>query len=640
MDNPSADPLVGQVLDGRYRIESRIARGGMATVYTARDIRLDRTVAIKVMHAHLAADEEFVRRFIGEAKAAAALSHPSVVAVYDQRTDGEHVFLVMELVAGRTLRDVLAERGRLGPREALGIMQPVLAALGAAHRAGLVHRDVKPENVLIAEDPDGGPGGQVKVADFGLARAETASKMTRTGMIIGTVGYLAPEQVLTGHADVRSDVYAAGVMLFEMLTGRLPYEGDTPLAVAYKHANETVPPPSDLVPGLPAQVDALVARATAREAADRPADANAFLAEVAEVCNGLPADFDRRLAASTPTPTAVLQTPAPPQGRTAVLDPAAAGPPPPERRGGFLSGAGRRYLLLALAVVAAIVLGWTVWYQFSGQYDHVPDDVIGMKPAAATRELRGAGLNVRQGAQVFSDRVHRGEVAETDPEPGARVSKGMTVTLHVSKGRKPREVPDVKGKSEADARSLLEDKGFTVGSVASVPSETVAKGQAIRTKPVAGEKVSPDDPVALVLSSGMTMPDLSGRSSGDAKDALTAMGLKVDVKERKQDGKAPGTVVGQDPAPGSGVSRGDRATLYVTPRDCLIGNWFCSGGKSDQDKIPVPSVIGKSFDEARRAIESSGFTMKIGTRVGDHVIGQTPLPNTEAARGGEITVYG
>ncbi|MBX6769960.1 MAG: serine/threonine protein kinase, partial [Actinomadura rubrobrunea] len=277
MDTTVADPLVGQVLDGRYRIESRVARGGMATVYVARDMRLDRVVAIKVMHANLAADEEFVARFIGEAKAAAALSHPNVVAVFDQRTDGEHVFLVMEYVPGRTLRDLLTERGRLGPRAALEIMQPVLAALGAAHRAGLVHRDVKPENVLITED------GQVKVADFGLARAETASKMTKTGMIIGTVGYLAPEQVLSGDADVRTDVYAAGVMLYELLTGEQPHQGDTPLAVAYKHVNEAVPPPSSVVPGLPRELDVLVTRATAREPAQRPQDAGQFLALVAEV---------------------------------------------------------------------------------------------------------------------------------------------------------------------------------------------------------------------------------------------------------------------------------------------------------------------------------------------------------------------
>src|SRR4051794_32257885 len=277
MDTTVADPLVGQVLDERYLVRSRIARGGMATVYHAHDRKLDRPVALKVMHANLASDEGFVRRFIDEAKHAAALSHPNVVAVYDQGTDKGHVFLAMEYVPGRNLRDVLNERGRLGPREALQIMQPVLAALSAAHRAGLVHRDVKPENVLLTAD------GLVKVADFGLARAETAGKQTKTGMIIGTVAYLAPEQVISGDADARTDVYAAGIMLFELLTGRQPHQGGTPLAVAYKHVNETVPLPSSIIAGLPPQLDALVATATSHDPARRPTDAGHFQAAAAEV---------------------------------------------------------------------------------------------------------------------------------------------------------------------------------------------------------------------------------------------------------------------------------------------------------------------------------------------------------------------
>src|SRR5512139_603215 len=274
MDTTVADPLVGQVLDGRYRIEARVARGGMATVYLSRDIKLDRVIALKVMHAGLAQDDDFVRRFIGEAKSAAALSHPNVVAVYDQGTDGQYVYLAMEYVPGRTLRDLLTEQGRLGPRQALEVIQPVLAALGAAHRAGLVHRDVKPENVLLTDQ------GQIKVADFGLARAETAGKQTKTGVIIGTVAYLAPEQVVSGHADLRSDVYAAGIMLFELLTGQQPHQADTPLAVVYKHVNEVVPLPSSVVPGIPSQLDALVAAATAHDPGRRPADAGHFLAAV------------------------------------------------------------------------------------------------------------------------------------------------------------------------------------------------------------------------------------------------------------------------------------------------------------------------------------------------------------------------
>ncbi|MBW8480891.1 Stk1 family PASTA domain-containing Ser/Thr kinase [Actinomadura parmotrematis] len=648
MDTTVADPLVGRVLDGRYRIESRIARGGMATVYTARDIRLDREIAIKVMHGHLAADEDFVRRFIGEAKAAAALSHPNVVAVYDQRTDGEHVFLVMEYVPGRTLRDLLTERGRLGPRAALEIMQPVLAALGAAHRAGLVHRDVKPENVLITAD------GQVKVADFGLARAESDSKMTKTGLIIGTVGYLAPEQVLAGDVDIRSDVYAAGVMLFELLTGRQPHQGDSALSVAYKHVNETVPAPSTAVPGLPPQVDALVTRATAHDPARRPQDANRYLAAVAEVYNGLPRDFDQRLAAQAAQPrnvTAVLESPpaAPPAGGTRVMDRGAApggpGPygdvPPPERTAAdrFIGAITGKYVLIAIGAIAAVILGWAVWYQTSGQYEHVPDRIVGTRLAAATKTLQDKGLVVRRGTSVYSDRAPKGTVARTDPPPGTRVAKGATITLVPSRGRTPVAVPDVAGKTEAEARQALKDKGFSVGDVSRQGSQTVDKDKVVRTRPAAGAKQSPDEPVDLVVSTGMSMPDLRGMNADTAADKLRAMGLDLKITKRDDSAQPPDTVLEQSPAPGTGVSGGDEVSLVVNKKDCLIGDFFCKDS-SDQNKIPVPGVLGQPIDQAVQAIQNSGFTVKVRTNIGGKVVGQLPLPGTTADRGSEITIWG
>ncbi|GAA1887866.1 Stk1 family PASTA domain-containing Ser/Thr kinase [Actinomadura bangladeshensis] len=636
MDTTVADPLVGRVLDGRYRIESRIARGGMATVYLARDLRLDRTVAIKVMHAGLASDEDFVARFIGEAKAAAALSHPNVVAVYDQRTDGEHVFLVMEYVAGRTLRDTLAARGRLGPRAALEVVQPVLAALGAAHRAGLVHRDVKPENVLITED------GQVKVADFGLARAETASKMTKTGMIIGTVGYLAPEQVLSGSADVRSDVYAAGIMLFELLTGQLPHQADTPLAVAYKHVNETVPPPSHLVPGIPQRVDDLVTDATGHDPARRPQDANQYHAEVTEVLGGLPRDLDRRIEESTRGTTSVLE--APPHGHTAVLDPRT--PPAEEyapqrtradRAIGALTG---RYVLVAIGAVAALILGWAVWYQTSGQYEHVPSSIIGMKVADARDQLQSKGLDVQTAKAVYDDRVHKGGVAKSDPPAGARVAKGQTVTLTPSKGITPREVPDVTGKSLADAKKTLEDKGFTVGETSTSPSQTVAKDRVIGTDPDAGEKRSPDDPVDVVVSSGMSMPGLLGQNGDAAANRLRSMGLNVTVQKKQVEGKEPNTVISQDPSEGTGVSRGDDVTIVVNKRDCIVDagpfQFGCDDG-GDNQKIPVPNVTGYSVKDAKKALKESGFKVNVTGLGGDVVRFQSPNGG-EAPRGSTVTI--
>ncbi|QFG25836.1 Stk1 family PASTA domain-containing Ser/Thr kinase [Actinomadura sp. WMMB 499] len=668
MDTSVADPLVGQLLDGRYRIESRIARGGMATVYLARDSRLDRVVAVKVMHAALAADEDFVDRFIGEAKAAAALSHPNVVAVYDQGTDGERGYLVMEYVAGRTLRDALAARGRFGPRAALEIMQPVLAALGAAHRAGLVHRDIKPENVLITDD------GQVKVTDFGLARAESASKMTRTGVIIGTVGYLAPEQVTSGSADVRSDVYAAGVLLFELLTGRLPHEGDTPLAVAYKHVNETVPPPSELVPGLPYRVDELVTDATSHEPARRPQDANRYLAEVAEVHGGLPPDIDARLEEASRTATSVLEAPAPPdatrvdgdpagdgrtamlppaprdgqvlhfpeeRGHTAVLDVGADPAGPPRSRGDRVIGAlTGRWVLVAIGVIAAVILGWAVWYQTSGQYDHVPSDIVGMELADARGALADAGIDVRVAEPVYHDRVRKGLVAESDPGGGARVAQGETVTLTPSKGLTPRDVPNVEGKTLDEAKKILADEGFRVGGTSTRSSQTVPKDRVIGTQPSAGEDLSPDEPVTVVVSGGMSMPGLVGTGGDTAANRLRSLGLNVTVQKKRVEGKEPGSVLSQDPAEGTGVSRGDDVTLVVNERDCIIDagpfQFGCDDG-AGAEKIPVPDVTNRSVADATKILEDSGFKVN-AQGWGDTVRFQAPGADSSAARGSTVTI--
>src|SRR5262252_4391684 len=282
MDDTLADPLAGRLLDGRYAVTSRIAHGGMATVYLAIDTRLDREVALKVMHAELARDDEFVRRFIGEAKSVARLSHQNVVAVFDQGADGPFLYLAMEYVPVRTLKELLRDSGRFPPATALEIMAGVLDGLAAAHASGIVHRDVKPENVLVTAD------GRVKVADFGLARAQSAAGHTRAGLLIGTVAYVPPEQVTGETTGPRGDVYSAGVMLFELLTGRQPFTGDTPLSIAYQHVNSGVPAPSTVAPGIPAAVDQLVLAATGRDPAQRPADAGEFLRAVRHVRERLP----------------------------------------------------------------------------------------------------------------------------------------------------------------------------------------------------------------------------------------------------------------------------------------------------------------------------------------------------------------
>jgi beta-lactam-binding protein with PASTA domain len=638
MDTTVADPLVGQVLDGRYRIESRIARGGMATVYVARDIKLGRAIALKVMHANLAQDDEFVRRFIVEAKSAAALSHPNVVAVYDQGTDGHYVFLAMEYVPGRTLRDLLTEQGRLGPRQALSLMQPVLAALGAAHRAGLVHRDVKPENVLLTDD------GLVKVADFGLARAETASKQTKTGMIIGTVGYMAPEQVLSGHADSRSDVYAAGIMLFELLTGYQPHQADSPLAVAYKHVNEVVPLPSSVLPGVPPQLDALVATATSHDPARRPADANHFLAAVAETDRALPRDIDHQMANVTATfqqptmhgagsHTSVLP---PEAARHALSEPTA---PFADRAISFVTG---RFVLIALGVIAVMVLGWAVWYQTAGQYETVPKSVIGMSLKDATAQLEAKGYRVAQGKAKYDPSVLKGLVAATDPAPGTKITRDALVTLIPSRGKAPVQVPSVAGKSLADAQSALTDKGFNADNVTREASNSVGRDQVIRTNPGAGELVQPGESVTVVVSDGIKVPDLAGKTREEASQLLQQAGLNPSFQE--QDGEPANTVVSQNPPAGTGVDKGSTVTVVVNKPKCLIDQFGIklgcdnNGGQGQgqgQDQIPVPNVVGQNVHDAKKALRDAGFQVNVSGFGGDTV--KIQVPNSgQAVRGSTI----
>src|SRR3954466_8745176 len=546
MDTTLSDPLVDRLLDGRYAIEARVARGGMASVYLATDVRLERRVAVKVMHAALAEDPEFVARFNREARAAAGLNHPDIVAVYDQGTDDGHPFLVMEYVPGATLRLPLRGRGRLAPAEALAVMDHVLAALAAAHAAGLVHRDVKPENVLVT------PDGRVKVADFGLARAAAGATVTAaTGPIIGTAAYLAPEQVRDGTSDARSDVYAAGVMLFELLTGRQPFSGDSAVSVAYRHVNEDVPEPSSVVAGIPGELDALVMAATARDPFDRPSDARALHASLMSVRDRL------GLHAAVPTPTGDEAAPNDTLvvDRTAIAETAAVTPPRQPADDAPVTTERRRRrrwpYVVALLLAAVVVAAFAGWYLAVGRYTSTPN-VVGLSKAAAVSKLDKAGLKARWLPSVYDDNIDVGLVAEEHPTPGHDLRKGGTVALALSLGKD--HVPNLRNKTVEEATAALQRAQLTVGGTKTLYDDTIRKGRVIRTEPKAGETISPHTAVTLVVSQGpqpIIMPDVTKKPVDQATSILTALGLKVTTTKAFNDKIPENSVISSSPPAGS-----------------------------------------------------------------------------------------
>ncbi|GAB7183665.1 Stk1 family PASTA domain-containing Ser/Thr kinase [Kitasatospora sp. Ki12] len=581
------DPLIGALLDNRYRVEQRIATGGMSTVYKGTDTRLDRVVALKVMHPALAGDEGFTARFIREAKAVAKLTHPNVVNVFDQGADGGNVFLAMEYVPGATLRDLLRDRGALSVRAALDVLEPVLAALGAAHRAGLVHRDVKPENVLITES------GLVKVADFGLVRvlgtadgAPTSTSTATGGTVLGTVSYLAPEQILPdAPTDQRVDVYAAGILLYEMLTGRRPHTGDNPVQVMYKHLHEDVPAPSLTAPAVGPELDAIVAAACARAAEGRPYDAVELLAALQRVRRTLtPAELDAEPPASTrpspryPTsePTSVIRQPpadAVPPERTSVLDvpadlmdqlltePRPYDEPAParERRPGLLRRVPRKALIWAAALTALVLaVGGATYGLSEGLYGSVPG-VLGKDRTEAQRILDKEGLHGRF-VESFSESVPAGQVISTDPGVGARTRRSDTVTLTVSKGPKRIAVPDLAGKSAADAAAALAGAQLTRGGVTETYDDSVPEGSVISSSPAAGQQLQENAAVSLVVSKGMVpVPNVTGLTKDEAQKALQAAGFTMQTTGWDVFGAV--KVNGQSPA--AGERRPQRSAVTV-----------------------------------------------------------------------------
>ncbi|MGP4113102.1 Stk1 family PASTA domain-containing Ser/Thr kinase [Streptomyces sp. 4N509B] len=676
MDTTLHDPLIGRLVDGRYRVEERIAVGGMATVYRATDLRLDRVVALKVMHPSLAEDGGFVERFIREARSVARLDHPNIVGVLDQGTDEGYVYLAMEYVAGCTLRDALRERGSLPPRAVLDILQPMLAGLGAAHRAGLVHRDVKPENVLIGDD------GRVKVADFGLVRGVDSTTSATTDSLLGTVSYLAPEQIERGTVDARTDVFACGLLLYEMLTGERPQAGETAAQLLYARLNEDVPLPSAAVPELAPELDGLVARASARDRDTRPADAAAMLslvqavravlseeqldvdagpgpAPVAAVGAGGEALTERLPRAAgvgpddrtavVPLPEGVLTSSAsnggPAVERTSRIELPADGQPPvpsllgPSRAfddGDAFQGDAvpparrpaprRRVLGLVLLALLVIGAGAGVWYINSGQFLRTPG-VVGLAEAEASERLRDAGLDVTV-REDFSQVVPVGHVISSDPERGERVRRNSTVTLTVSQGPPVAAVPNVRGLPLDEATSQLREAGLTPGEEIRDFSEEVPRGSVISTTPAPGEEVRPNTAVDLVVSRGaeIDVPGVVGLPEGTAAQRLRDAGFEVEVApERVHSQEEAGTVARQTPAGGTTAGAGDTVTLTVS---------------RGPEMIVVPDVRGLDEDEAVEILQEAGFEVNVnrlfftGT-----VFNQSVHSGDRAARGSTITIW-
>jgi serine/threonine-protein kinase len=666
------DPLVGRLVDDRYLIESRIAHGGMATVYLALDRRLDREVALKVMHENLAYDGDFVYRFVREARAAARLSHPNVVQVFDQGSDGNVLYLAMEYLPGRTLRDVLGERGALTPRESVSVLEPVLGALAAAHRAGIVHGDVKPENVILTDD------GRIKVADFGLARAITSPISSAAGgELLGTVAYLAPELVSRGVADARADVYAAGIMLFELLTGKQPFSGGDPLRVAYRHVHEMVPAPSSVSPELPPALDDVVLQATNHDSDLRPPDAGSLLADLHAALARVPdEDLDVRAvdaatlrmdaartelygamngaptAASQAQQTSVLAvsrreagargeapnrrevrtTGAPLVPRLRVHD---DDPAPP----GFL-GDRRRQSIAAVggAVVVVLLIVTGIWWFAGGpgSYLNTPS-LVGQRQSDAQRLLSQQGLR-SEITLVFNAKVASGQVISTDPAGGEHVKKSGLVVLTVSQGPELVGVPDVSGKSVEDATAAIEAQGLKVGDTSKKFSDTVDNGDVISTSPKTGTKIAPDRAVDLIVSKGsnkLVLDNVVGQNVDAARQLLEGKGFKVDTQDQSffDGGPQPGTVTAQDPGQGQTVDKGSTVTLTVVQQQSdQNGN-----GQVPPGQVAVPNVIGQTFDQAKATLEARGFQVRRqGSRLFPIVRDQNP--QNSAPAGSRITL--
>jgi eukaryotic-like serine/threonine-protein kinase len=621
------------IIDGRYRVVSRLGSGGMADVYLAEDQLLGRSLAVKVLHHHFAEDQEFVERFRREASSAAGLSHPNIVAIFDRgEWDGTY-YIAMEYVPGRSLKELVREQGPFDPVVAIDIVTQILQAARFAHARGVIHRDLKPHNVILDEE------GRARVTDFGIAQAG-ASDMTMTGSIMGTAQYLSPEQA-QGHAvSAASDLYAVGVILYELLTGAVPFDGDTAVAIAFKQVSAQPPAPSTATPALPAVLDQIVLRALAKDPAARYASAEEFIEALRAARARLPAGAATAIFAAQPpgapaTGThvvlggAALSAGTPP---AALMLPPGNGSPPEDEDEQARKRRNRRWALAA-AVVAAIValaLVLALTRPSSGGHVTVPN-VAGQSEAAAAAALRHAGL-IPVPALTASSTVADGVVISETPPAGSAVAKGTRVTLAVSTGPGSSPLPDVAGLTAAQASTKLKEAGFEP-TTEKQSSATVASGRVISTNPSAGTEAQAGSAVTVLVSSGpaqSAVPDVVGQSRAGAEATVTNAKLAVGtITQQTSTEQSPGTVLEQSPAAGASLPTGGTVSFVVAQAPT---------------ETPVPNVLGKNEAQASAELGRAGFTPQAvtqtttdATQVGI-VLRQSPAPPHKARKGATVTI--
>ena len=627
--------LTGELIDNRYLLKRQIASGGMATIYAGIDTRLDRPVAVKVMHAHLANDEAFVSRFIKEAKATAALSHPNIVSIQDQGwNEGgpPAVFLVMELVEGSTLRDFLNENGPMSVEQTIQFITPVLSALAAAHLIGIIHRDVKPENILISKD------GRIKVADFGLARNMTmAQTMTaESSVVLGSVSYLSPEQVQRGIADARSDVYAIGIVLFEMLLGKKPYDGETPIQIAYRHVNDRIPNVKEFKSDIPEMIADLIFQATAPNPDQRPKDAEQLLSKVRDIQAKLdPKRRQMSLELDLPPllpkiskrskvsigsafgglkekTTQLISTK--PINVTKAEDSVRTKKRKVSRRV-------KRNRIIALLILLAVIFGG---YQLLGVGKISVPSLVGMSQSEAKEALSNIGLLSEVEEEVFSEDIAQGKVISSSPGGGGRISPAGTVGLVLSKGQERIEIPVISNLTPDVATQKMSALGLTIGDINEVFDMKVESGFVIGTDPKSGEKVKRNSVVNIVVSKGVekiALISYVGKGGDEALSELTNNGFDVKVVYKFSDKVFKGQVVSQSPEISDAIGLGSKIELVLS---------------KGPEFVFVPNVLGKNKNDASLDLENLG--LKVVTKGTGKVNNISPAIGTKVKQGAVITL--